>query len=372
MTKPLRIAMLLTDAYGGFGGVARFNRDFLEALDASPQVERVQAFPRLIGEPIAEPVPESVVLHRNAACGAGPFLRAVAGYGSRVGETDIVICGHLNLLAPAWALARRQGAKLALIIHGIDAWKPSSHKLANLLAGKVDLVISVSSHTARLFQQWSHVPDERVALLPNCVDLSAFAPALRDPQLAARYGLEASRVIMTVGRLDERERYKGFDEVLEVMPDLVRRHPDLKYLIVGTGSDLARLRAKAEDLGLAESVIFTGRIAEEEKAAHYNLADAYVMPGRGEGFGIVYLEAAACGVPVIGSILDGSRDALLDGKLGALVDPDKPDAISAAIRDVLDGRINGGRKAELSYFNKTEFKLRVEGLIGRIIDNAPV
>jgi phosphatidylinositol alpha-1,6-mannosyltransferase len=97
MTKPLRIAMLLTDAYGGFGGVARFNRDFLEALDASPQVERVQAFPRLIAEPIAEPIPESVVFHRAAARGAGAFLRAIAAHNARGEKVDVVVCGHLNL-----------------------------------------------------------------------------------------------------------------------------------------------------------------------------------------------------------------------------------------------------------------------------------
>jgi phosphatidylinositol alpha-1,6-mannosyltransferase len=227
-------------------------------------------------------------------------------------------------------------------------------------------VISVSSHTARLFQQWSHVPDEKIALLPNCVDLSAFAPAPRNPELAARYGLEASRVIMTVGRLDARERYKGFDEVLEIMPDLIGRYPDLKYLIVGTGSDLERLRAKAADLGLSERVIFAGRIPEEDKAAHYNLADVYVMPGRGEGFGIVYLEAAACGVPVIGSTLDGSRDALLDGRLGILVNPREPGEILQALELFLNFPPERHRKHELLFFTKEKFKLRVGTVFSRI------
>jgi hypothetical protein len=85
-----------------------------------------------------------------------------------------------------------------------------------------------------------------------------------------------------------------------------------------------RLEEKANSLGLSDKVVFTGRISESEKVAHYNLADAYVMPSTGEGFGIVLIEAAACGVPVVGSRVDGSREALLDGRLGHLVDPTQP------------------------------------------------
>src|SRR5205085_1990385 len=128
-------------------------------------------------------------------------------------------------------------------------------------------------------------------------------------------------VILTVGRLVAQERCKGFDEVIEIMPQLVKRFPYIKYLIVGDGSDRSRLEAKAEALGVRDSVVFTGYIPESEKVAHYNLADVYVMPSHGEGFGIVLLEAAACGVPVVGSRGDGSREALLGGRLGSLVDP---------------------------------------------------
>ena len=142
--------------------------------------------------------------------------------------------------------------------------------------------------------------------------------------------------MLTVARLAACEQYKGVDEVIDVMPCLLRQLPDLRYLIVGDGSDRARLEAKARAHGLSKYVIFAGRIAEAEKVAHYNLADVYVMPSRGEGFGIALIEAAACGIPVVGSSVDGSRDALLDGQLGRMVDPSKPDelieAITAAIR----------------------------------------
>jgi glycosyltransferase involved in cell wall biosynthesis len=125
--------------------------------------------------------------------------------------------------------------------------------------------------------------------------------------------LQSSKVILTVGRLIGQERYKGFDEVIEIMPQLVKRFPNLKYLIVGDGPDRPRLEAKAVALGVSDNVVFSGYVAESEKVAHYNLADVYVMPSFGEGFGIVLIEAAACGVPVVGSWADGSCKALLDG-----------------------------------------------------------
>src|SRR5207247_10690501 len=142
-------------------------------------------------------------------------------------------------------------------------------------------------------------------------------------------------VIVTVGRVNTAERYKGIDEVLEVMPSLIREMPDLVYLIVGDGDDRFRLESKTRTLGVDTHVVFAGYVREEEKAAHYRLADAFVMPGRGEGFGIVYLEAMACGIPVVASKADASREAVLDGRLGVLTDPSNPQEIRAAIKEAL-------------------------------------
>ena len=104
----------------------------------------------------------------------------------------------------------------------------------------------------------------------------------------------------------------------------------------------SRLQAKVKVLGLSKYVIFAGRIAESEKVAHYNLADVFVMPSYGEGFGIALIEAAACGIPIVGSSADGSRDALLNGRLGRLVDPKKPDELIEAITAALAVRGAGG------------------------------
>ena len=173
---------------------------------------------------------------------------------------------------------------------------------------------------------------------------------------------------MTVGRLASQERYKGFDEVIEIMPELLKRFPTLKYLIVGDGPDRPRLEAKAGALGLSNKIIFTGYIPESEKVAHYNLADAYVMPSMGEGFGIVLIEAAACGVPVVGSRVDGSREALLDGRLGRLVDPKSPSELLQAVAIILEvSPVANGSMQSIYSANKISTLAWLIGAAGKFV-----
>jgi phosphatidylinositol alpha-1,6-mannosyltransferase len=359
MTNALRVLMLLTDGFGGVGGIAKFNRDFLQALDGCASVERVYAQPRLIPEPIEEVIPEAVVYDRRAAGGKMAFMRRLGAHAWGGGRVDLLICGHLYLLPAAWLLARRRGARLALIIHGIEAWGPSRKVLPNRLARSVDAFISVSRYSAERFTRWSKVPMDRGFILPNCVDLNKFQPRGRDAVLLERYGLQSSKIIMTMGRLASEERYKGFDEVIEIMPLLLKRFPTVKYLIVGDGPDRPRLESKVGALGLSNRVVFTGYVPESEKVAHYNLADAYVMPSMGEGFGIVLIEAAACGVPVVGSQADGSREALLDGRLGHLVDPRDPDELLRTVANILEISPPRRRIDAIDIFSRQNFNARV-------------
>jgi glycosyltransferase involved in cell wall biosynthesis len=351
--------MLLTDGYGGVGGIAKFNRDFLEALDACRCIQRIRALPRLIVDRAECVVPEAVVYDRNAARGKLSFMRRLFGLALRGGPTDLVICGHLYLLPAAWLLAKFRRARLVLIIHGIEAWKRSSKPLSNWLTRKIDGFISVSQYSAERFVSWSGVSMNRAFVLPNCVDLDQFKPLDRDRDLQSRYGIQNNKVIMTTGRLATHEQYKGFDQVIDVLPRLLERYPTLKYLIVGDGGDRRRLESKVQAMGLCDFVVFAGYIDEKEKAAHYNLADAYVMPSTGEGFGIVLIEAAACGVPVVGSQADGSREALLHGQLGKLVDPQKPEELIAAIAEVLSVKRPRRRIDAIRTFDRDSFTSRV-------------
>jgi phosphatidyl-myo-inositol dimannoside synthase len=361
--QDMRILMLLTDAFGGFGGISKFNRDFLTALDATSHVSRVYVWPRLITEAIEEPLPKAIVYERGFAAGKIAYLWRAAVGTFLSPRVDIVVCGHLNLLPLAWLVAKARGTPLALVIHGIDAWKPTRSALTNVLAGRVDTLISVSKVSADRFCGWSKLPKERVYLLPNCVDLDQFTPGPKSPQLLSRYNLANAQVLMTLGRLVSEERSKGFDKVLEAMPGLASRFPEIKYLIVGDGNDTDRLKSKAVTLGVSDRVVFTGRVPESEKVDFFRLADAYVMPSAGEGFGIVLIEAAACGIPVIGSRKDGSAEALLGGRLGRVVDPDDQSELMQAITEVLSE--TSPRKASelITEFSQENFFARVKSWI---------
>ncbi len=358
----MNVLILLHDCYGSVGGIAKFNRDLLAALDRDCRISRVCVLPRI--KPGEDPPPLRKLRMRPTPTGGKlGYLAAALAHRLKGGRADLIIAAHLRLL-PAALAARPRKRPLWLIVHGIDAWVPRPRSLDPLLIKRVDRVIAVSSFTRERVATWSGLPPDRFRLLPNCVDRTVFAPGPPDSALQARYGLTGRKVLMTLARLAERERYKGVDEVLEALPRLIRDVPDLAYLVVGEGPDRPRLEAKSTALGLSERVVFTGHIAEDEKVAHYRLADAFAMPGRGEGFGIVYLEALACGIPVLASRIDGSREALLDGRLGILVDPREPEDVQLGLRRLLASP--KGVPAELAEYDRDRFEERLSRLIDEV------
>jgi len=217
------------------------------------------------------------------------------------------------------------------VLHGVEAWKPTKRLLVDHFAKRCDTLVSVSRCTDRRFREWSKVAEQRLVLLPNCVHAERYGMGEKPAYLIDRYNTRGCKVIMTLGRLDARERQKGIDEVIEVMPSLLVDTPDIRYVIVGEGDDRPRLEAKVKLLDLTDKVVFCGRVSDEEKADHYRLCDVFSLAGRQEGFGIVLLEALACGAPVVASELDGSRDAVLDGELGELANPNDPASLQLAL-----------------------------------------
>jgi glycosyltransferase involved in cell wall biosynthesis len=214
--------------------------------------------------------------------------------------------------------------------------------------------------------QWSQLTQKKYFILPNAVIQRHYGVGGKSQALLQQYGLGGKTILLTLGRLAAEEKYKGFDEVMDLLPTLAKEIPTIAYMIVGDGDDLPRLEAKVRSLGIGDRVVFTGFIPEAEKADHYRLADAFVMPGRGEGFGFVFLEALACGIPVVGSRLDGSREALRPGELGILVDPDRPAEIQAGILAALK-RPRGVIPEGLEYFSFENFEKRCHGILRQVI-----
>jgi phosphatidyl-myo-inositol dimannoside synthase len=312
--------MLLTDGYGGFGGVAQYNRDVIEALDGLDEIRQIEVLPRLADE-VTGSLPAKMVHSLSGLGGAARFALVSLKRGLFGPKPDIVMCAHANLVGLAWLIAAIRRVPLMLVTYGVDVWQAPTSWLGRrgVIASKV--IASISQHTADRMAAWHKFTPGQLQLWPNAIRPDDYGMAEPAPDLIARYGLAGKRVIMTLGRLDAREKAKGFDQVMEAMPELITRHPDLVYLIAGRGDDRERLEVKARSLGIADHVVFTGEVDEARKADHYRLATAYVMPSKGEGFGFVFLEALACGVPVVTGRFDGGYDAILQGQLGVAVDP---------------------------------------------------
>jgi glycosyltransferase involved in cell wall biosynthesis len=359
----VRFLAIVPEAFGGFGGIAVYNRDFLTALAELPLCEKVTVLPRLIRHaPLA--VPPRIELLEKAANSRVRYVRELVRALIKRQRYDVVLCGHINLLPFAVIASRLMGAKHVLLIYGTDAWMPTGRRVSDRLVACADLVISISRFTKTRFLSWSSVRDHQVHLLPNAIRLEEYGAGEKPHYLERRYRLEGKKVLMTLARLQQNEQQKGLDEMLEIFPELLAEEKNLSYLIAGDGDDRQRLERKVVALGLGKHVVFAGRVPEAEKADHYRVADVFVMPGRQEGFGFVFLEAMASGIPVVASSLDGSREAVLDGELGELADPDDREALKAAIRRALrrPRQIPEG----LSFFSYEKFRERLRAIIGRL------
>jgi phosphatidyl-myo-inositol dimannoside synthase len=360
--KRLRFLMLATDGHGGFGGIAQYNRDVIDAMCGFESVAEVVVLPRLRPE-LGFTHPSKASYDLASASGTQGFISRIAAHA--LGSYDLVYCAHINFLPFAVAVARARRLPLVLAIYGIDAWQRPAGMAGRFGMDAVSLVVAISQVTLDRFKGWTNFPSDKCAVLPNAIHAADFAVGTKDNALSRRLGIAERPVILTFGRMSSDERYKGFDEVIEVLPRLLKRVPDIVYVAAGDGSDRARLEAKAKALGLGDHVRFCGRVSEAEKADLYRLSDAYVMPSSGEGFGFVVLEALACGIPVVASLADGTREAVLGGELGHLVDPKDPDGLEAAILEAM-----AQPKAippRLDYFSFTSFETRLAAALGRVI-----
>jgi glycosyltransferase involved in cell wall biosynthesis len=361
----VKVLVLLTDAFGGHGGIALYNRDFLTAMCSHPECEKVVAIPRLMPHS-CEPIPVKLTYVTGGINSKARYIATVMQTVMNYSGFDLIICGHINLLPIAYVISRWVSAPLLLEIYGIDAWKYMDRKITNYLTGKVDAFVSISQVTKEHFFEWANVRNSKCFILPNAIHVERYGPGQKNPELIERYGFQGKTILMTLGRLESSERYKGFDEIMELLPILKEDIPNIVYLIVGDGSDRPRLEAKAMSLGVEERVVFAGFIPEAEKAEHYRLADVYVMPSSGEGFGFVFLEAMACGVPVVAGKMDGSREALRNGELGTLVDPADPEDIKSGILNAIKAP-RGIVPEGLGYFSYSCFERRLHQIIDQIM-----
>jgi phosphatidylinositol alpha-1,6-mannosyltransferase len=350
-----RMLALVGDAYGASGGIAQYNRDIFDALvrlggrDVVILPRHGQAVPTTAG-----------VVQRAAMPGRFSYaLRALRV--ALATRPAVIFCGHLFMAPLAALLARLTGAKLLVQLHGIEGWQRPNARTCRAIAAS-HMVLCVSRDTRKKFLAWSDLPPERAVVASNTVR-SAFTPGDK-ASARSHLGLGAQKIMLSVGRIDKRERYKGQDRVIAALPALARSGLDPLFLIAGDGDDRTRLASLAQDHGAAMQVQFLGNVDDETLVQLYRAADLFVLPSTGEGFGIVFLEAMACGTPALGLAAGGAPDPLCDGALGTMtVEARLPEKLL----ELLSSPVNSDLSAEVTRrFGEKVFTRRIADLMARL------
>lgn len=293
--------------------------------------------------------------------------------GTQQSAYDLILAGHA-LLLPALPARHAAAPPIWLWAHGIELWGEPGRRLAPYLRA-LRRVAAVSDFTRRQVERLqSGVP---VHVVPNSVDTDRFRPT-DDPRRVRR------QEILICGRMARHERYKGHESLLRALRLAREQGSALTLRIVGDGDDRGRLELLARSLGLQDAVQFVGRLEADALLEAYQHAGVFAMPSAviqhlrgawgGEGLGLVYLEAAACGRPVVASRDGGAAETVRDGETGYVIDPRNPSNIAQALRqltgdpDRADRFGRNGRRLMEQHFSRPQFAehvgelLRADGL----------
>lgn len=334
------------------GGIEKYNRDFLAALGKTGV--------------------QTLLVTRNKG-----GLRAKISFVFRVlwafarQRPDFICCAHLNFAPLCLVFSYLFNTRYTLALYGIEipgikGW------FKRKSAAEAVLLITISEYAKNLILE--HLPGagDRIYMLPSAVDGTVFTIKGRNRKLEARHGLSGRPVVLSLARLSTPE-HKGQDRVLKSLMLVLQQVPDAIYLVVGGGSDERVDAVLREHPELRPSVVFAGAAADDQRVDYYNLADVYVLPSKFEGFGIVFIESLASGVPVVASDGYGCRAGLLDGELGLLVPPDDVPAIAQAIVAILQKTAKpqlfdreGLRRKTLAVYGMDKWNERVDSLVKRL------
>jgi len=337
-TRQPLIQFLAPDVFEGRGGIQIFSSFMLKAaLDILPDA--------IYDIHVKNDVRNNFVVNPNqkySFAGHVPgqlrqyYFAAQIVKEALIHRPELIITTHPHFSVVGRYLKLAFGIPYWIVAHGIDVWGTTNSQLKRALC-EADLVLPVSHYTRDRLLSEQDLDPENVVILPNTFDAKAYNVKPKPHHLLERYAINSyDPVILTVSRLNSKEKYKGYDTIIRAMPIVRQAIPNIRYIIVGKGDDRPRIEQMIAELGLENCVTLTGFVPDEELCGYYNLCDIFAMPSKGEGFGIVFLEAMACGKPVLAGNKDGSVDALRHGELGVLIDPDNIGEITSALIGVLN------------------------------------
>jgi phosphatidylinositol alpha-1,6-mannosyltransferase len=286
----------------------------------------------------------------------------------------LVIALHPHLAPIVWALKAR-GRKFRSIVftHGVEVWQPLGWPRGAALR-RSDLIIGPSADTVQHLISEQRILPGKVQRLPWGLDpefearLAAAVP-LSPPPGFPRTG----RIILTVGRWDPAEKYKGADTLITALPRVLKMAPDTSLVLVGDGDDRPRLEQLARDQCISEHAHFLYGLTPEQLFACYANCDVFALPSQGEGFGLVFLEAMANAKPVIGGAHGGIPDIVEDGVTGLLVPHGDVEHLAQALEFLLSNPSRAremgarGRDRLANTFSFAQFQLHLTEILNNVL-----
>lgn len=361
MSNARSTLVLLTETYSVLGGLQRFNRRLVDALLATPAAGAVQVMTlRDKAADIPASLRQAVAAVPTRSAMLGALLKAVRG-------TDLLILGHINLLPLALAAkVRRPRLRILLIVHGLEVWDLAPYRRKKrfepTMLRLVDRIASVSDFTARTMANAFKVPDQRLTLLPNAVDLKpAVAAAERQP------------IVLTVTRLAPHDRGKNVDKVLQAFALVLTTQPDARLEIIGDGPLRPELETLASELRLGNAARFLGRVDDAALASAYHRAALFALPSAKEGFGIVFLEAWMHGLPVICGTQDAAQEIISEGVDGFAVDPSNISMLADRMATLLadpqraQSMAAAGARKVADLYSDDRFRQNLQRVLGEVL-----
>jgi glycosyltransferase involved in cell wall biosynthesis len=340
----MSILAVQTTTFSGYGGIPTYNRLICRVLNETGIPDQSHV---LVGTDFVKDVEDS-------ASGL-PNLKLEGFSGNRLGlskrflslaltkKFDLTLIGHVNY-APLGLLLKQLQPRMryGVMLYGVEAWNKLS-RLRGAALERADFMISISDYTKQRAVETNNLKKDRIYLLPNALEWIEGVgtdPLLDDPSNDHLVGPSESaqprpgsaRInLLSVCRLDQYERYKGVDKVIEVLSQVAETIPAVEYTVIGDGTDLNRHKALAESLGVSNRVHFLGSVDDQTLRAAYRDCDLFVLPSAGEGFGFVFLEAMKFGKAIVAANSGGAPEVVQDGITGLLVEYGNKEQLAKAL-----------------------------------------
>jgi phosphatidyl-myo-inositol dimannoside synthase len=373
LANPRKVLFLTTDI-AGLGGVQYAGRLMLRALQdwcrpvAPLGYEHDHSMALAGGVHCASPAGGVALITINdSRQDLEPFeadCRAFGGGRSRIStglkvltllkreQWDVVVLGHLSLVPLLLGLTGRARPRSVAFIHGLEAWQPLT-RLRRMGLRQVDRLLYNSLHTRKrslAANPWlADRPNDIVCPLGLLPDGDPVGRISKPASASGRLADLPPNYTLIVGRMSRSESYKGHEELIRIWPVVARQRPDFPLLIAGDGDDRPRLEDLARRLN--SPVRFLGKVDAVIRDQLLAGCRCFCMPSRGEGLGLVYLEAMRAGKPVLAGSTDAGAEVVVDGVTGRTVDPVNPQALLEGLLDV-----SGDRAGQMGQAGRRRFQ----------------